>query len=368
MENTILISKLRSQRFLFIVFGLIILCSLLISNVLVRMNQQTPRDILFSRGGELFVINADGSGEMRLTKAFPDYPHSLPVRLQVKIEELLGKQRSDYLDGSNQAAWSPNGGQIAFISMSSIYTMRYDGSDIRQLLDDTTFNCCPSWSPDGSQIAFLSTRSQDGYEDIFLMNPDGSNITRLTRQAITYSHSPLYFFPIWSPSGDQIAFPLNKQVHVINVDGSNLRKLTNMKTSASPRGWSPDGTKILFTSDYVLYTINIDNSKLCQLTDNEARYDYAPSWSPDGQRIAFVSRRDGNDEIYIMNSDGTEQVRLTFDPSLKGNPVWVTDSSTLLFESEKDGNYEIYIMEADGSDKTRITFDSADDWEPDWRP
>ena len=77
--------------------------------------------------------------------------------------------------------------------------------------------------------------------------------------------------------------------------------------------------------------------------------------STDGTKIAFVSNRDGNYEIYVMNSDGTGQTRLTHDPGEDTWPVWSPDGRRIAFASDRDGNYEIYVMNADGTNQTRLT-------------
>ena len=83
-------------------------------------------------------------------------------------------------------------------------------------------------------------------------------------------------------------------------------------------------------------------------------------------KIAFVSFQDGNYQTCVMNSDGTGQTRLTYNPSDNTDPVWSPDGSRIAFESNREGQREIYRMNADGSGQTRLTYSTADDWEPDW--
>ena len=84
---------------------------------------------------------------------------------------------------------------------------------------------------------------------------------------------------------------------------------------------------------------------ITRLTNNSS-YDYSPFWSPDGTKIAFTSERDGNAEIYIMNSDGTKQTRLTntFDID-EWATSWSSDGSKIAFESDRDGNWQIFVMD-----------------------
>jgi len=116
-----------------------------------------------------------------------------------------------------------------------------------------------------------------------------------------------------------------------------------------------------------IYILNADGSGQTRLTFNNFR-DVCPSISPDGRKIAFSSDRDGDYEIYVMNRDGNNQQRLTTSVDFDLHPDWSPDGSKIAFFSERDGNYEIYIMEADGSNQTRLTFNTWQDQLPDWSP
>ena len=129
--------------------------------------------------------------------------------------------------------------------------------------------------------------------------------------------------------------------------------------------FSPDGNKVLFLSNrdgnFEIYRINFDGTGIQRLT-NVAGFDEYPVYSPDGARIAFTSDRDGNVEIYTMNADGSNQLRLTKNAGVDDEPTFSADGTKIAFARPNDatGRTAIYTMNAvDGSNVTQVSFPST---------
>lgn len=249
---------------------------------------------------ELYAMNADGRGEVRLTagSSFEGDP-----------------------------AWSPGGQKLAFETdrdsgqSSDIYVMDVDGRNLRRLTKELANDRNPKWSPLGKQIAFES--NLDGDSEIYVIGSDGTRRRKLTSNTVRDSD------PAWSPDGTKIAFESdrdgNPELYVMNADGSGSTRLTNTPSGEFNPVWSPDGRRIAFDGDRSgnrdVYVMNADGGPATQLTTNAAR-DSDPAWSPDGRKIAFGSNRDRNSEIYAMNPDGSGQKRLTHTDSESVVPNW----------------------------------------------
>jgi len=146
--------------------------------------------------------------------------------------------------------------------------------------------------------------------------------------------------------------------------------LTLLPTQQAWAAFPGANGKIAFISnrdgDFEIFVMDADGADQDQLTDNTA-LDYSPVWSPDGSKIAFISDRDGDYEIFVMDADGADQDQLTDNTAVDYRLVWSPDGSKIAFESDQDGDWEIFVMDADGADQDQLTDNAAGDRNPDWQ-
>lgn len=249
-------------------------------------------------------------------------------RMDIEAAEPLNLTNTPGID-DDEPVWSPDGTRIAFSARqdenSDILVMDANGLNVVQLTQNEANDSSPTWSPDGSRIAFASNRDEDG--GLYVMQSDGSNVTQLLSGAA--------YNPDWSPDGTKLAFVFNQEIHSMNVDGSNLTRLTNVNHPyTTDPAWSPDGKKLAFATFQdqgpQIYIMNTDGSALTQISSNQLVFldTREPAWSPDGQRIAFV-RATSNAvhgtvpyRLYAVNADGTGETALTPVENGYSSPDW----------------------------------------------
>ena len=259
-----------------------------------------------------------------------------------------------------------------------IYSMDANGNNLLQLTDHPASDEHPAGSADGRRIAFESERGVT--PDLYVMDSDGSNVVRLTQDNFLEGR------PSWTPDGTKIAFSSfrfavgNWEIYVMEPDGNNLINLTKHKWHDRRPSWSPDGSKMAFESyrdggfntPHHIFVMNADGTERRNLTgDTQLKRNGAPTWSPDGRKIAFNSRRlfaDGTrDDIFAVSADGKELEQLTVDGASR-SPVYSPDGTRIAYVSDRDGDYHIFLMDANGSNAVKLTKTppGVDNVEPSW--
>lgn len=213
-----------------------------------------------------------------------------------------------------------------------------------------------------NQIVFYSTREGGGIQ---VMDPDG-NLVNAINGGLN---------PDISPDGTKLLYFGNNNIFISDADGKNEQQLTTIGTDRHPY-WSPEGDQIVFVSErdgnYEIYIMNSDGTDQTNITSTEFA-ENQPSWSPDGSKIAFSSNEDAfGREIFVMNTDGSEKVRLTDNSKHDDEPVWSPDGSKIAYISNSSGfglnERELFVMNADGTNKTRLTNNSGTESAPSWSP
>jgi WD40 repeat protein len=226
------------------------------------------------------------------------------------------RQLIDSDDSELAPAWSPDHGQIAFQSNRDgnweIYVADADGSNLRRLTDDGARDGEPAWTPDGRQITF----NRDGR--LFSMTADGQSVHALDRRGE---------WPSWSSNGVSLAYDVEfGGHHGIAIDGPPGQSVGEYGSPEHRRPvWSPKRDLLAYQclkrKRWHICLVTPGTGKEHVLTGDEADA-FAPAWSPDGRRIAFISDRDGNDQLYVMNRRGDRIVRVTNGQAEKDTPSW----------------------------------------------
>lgn len=284
---------------------------------------------LDNRNGQsdVFLMKADGNGVKRLaTKSVGESPNPNPAFSP---------------DGKSLAFEAgPQGGDREF--NIDIYVMDADGSGLKRITQEPTFDSMPSWSPDGTRIVYSrmdislmfssasasaeSIRNGSNDNGIYTIRVDGTGLRRLTDEA----HDE---YPAWAPDGKTIAFGrLTKHagwIYTVNPNGGGLKKLTDPPKGFwdSQPSWAPDGKKIAFTRASArradVFMMNADGTHVRKLTGKTDGF--SPAFSPDGKKIVFVSNDGQTTHIYVMNADGTNVRRLTTKTKVNDDaPDWQT--------------------------------------------
>jgi hypothetical protein len=270
-------------------------------------------------------------------------------------------------------------GTIAFVSNreggTDIFAAASSGLNAVRITAPPGVNSEPAFSPDGSRIVFTSNR--DGNNEIYIMDANGANPINISNHGADDKQ------PTWSPDGQWIAFASNRDgaydVFKMRVDGSEVMNMTNNPGAADyDPSWFTNqglfvstGEWIVFTSErdgnQEIYLMNADGSDVRNLSNSPGAQDFAPAGQPGGNLIAFTSSRDGNLEVYTMEVDGSRLANRSQNPAQDQNPAWSSDGDYIAFTSNRsNNNNDIFVMERGGGNPFNFTNNPSDDNLPAW--
>jgi Tol biopolymer transport system component len=329
----------------------------------------------------LYVVGPDGSGLVRLpcegdAAWAPDSTRLACVDASALKVVSIGGQTLTTLGGGGGPVWSPDGSTIAFAG-DGVDVVRADGTGRRTLVDepDTSFGGI-RWLRDSSSLVYSSaTGGLD--REIFTSAPDGSDVKKLTNDEIDD------YDPAWSPNGKRIVYvhdvPTkdpedadNAELYVMNADGTHKRRLTRHPGFDWQPSWSPDGRRIAFVREYKevrldLVVLDLRTHKVRRLTKTEDD-EWLPSWSPNGRWIAFVRGDVGEGTLRLIRPTGRGSKRLRV-PGPVFAPTWNPGSRQIAYQRADAAASRPWIAGAGGGGAHQVGEQPVDQpvWSPDGR-
>jgi Tol biopolymer transport system component len=309
-------------------------------------------------------------------------PNGMPGQPPVGIERASGTPGAR--GAFRSPSWSPDGKRLVFDRDTVVWPpFEYSWSlDSRYRVLRT--GIFPSFSPHGDRLVENSGPLGTGHNSILLTSRNGLSSVLFDdplRNALA---------PQWSPRTDRIAFAIGDfgqtlgteglaaHLAMIPVAGGAIEELPAAGEHAGFPSWAPDESRLVYVdfdrAHRGLWTLDLKTQHVAQVTTGP---DTFPAWSPLGDRIAFTSNRDGDDEIYTVRPDGKGLTRLTRSPGNDAHPGWSPDGQWIVFASNRSGfkdetggmsDSEIFVMRADGSDVRQLTENAYEDGTPAWRP
>ena len=287
-------------------------------------------------------------------------PEFVPLKSDARFQATLLKVRKNARWQAANPQWSKDGKQIVFERGSSafppkdsqIYAIDADGSHTTQLTFGLGNHMMPDFSPDNRLIVYSS--GEDGKRKLHIEDLQSHHVRVLVKEMIGNEH-----FPSWSPDGTQITFNADgnghRQIFVVNVDGSGLKALTAAEYNSDYPRWTASGNTISFESDragmWDTYLMDGDGNAQTRLV-----WASTPNLSSDKSKIVFGNNLlAGNGEIYTIHSDGTNLQRITRSRTENWEPAWSPDGNRIVFMSQRTGHFELFLMNADGSSIHRLT-------------
>lgn len=301
----------------------------------------------------LYTMRADGSDQGRLTKRAVDLGRFAWVRLSVvPIAAHSPVPTTTLLSRGPRGIIAVTNRVVGASSTTDIYLVPVEGGAPRRVTRHPANDEAPAWSPDGTRIAFRSTR--DGGPALYITNTEGSLLKRLVSST---PDAPIGGVA-WSPDGQTLVYDHNCALKTIDVDGGEPRVLLEPPVGRDvcfrEPHYAPDGKTVVFAASIdsarsAIFAISVRGGTPTQLTDSVdgPASERAPVFSPDGAQLAFVSEREGNSHIYIVDARGKNLRRLTTYTIAETDPTWSPDGRWIACTGTLEHGDGIMIFPAD---------------------
>jgi len=299
----------------------------------------------------LFVISASGGQPRKLTDGELDFWPSWSPDGKTIVFERLGSLWTIPAEGgtpkrltpdnlnAQQPAWSPDGKWIAFSSNDKLSIISPDGSSLQNVTSGKNDNA-PSWSPDSKNLFFISSRSV--LPQVWSVSLEGGEPRKLTEES-----DLCMFAPQWMPGHDVLVYTAGGKIHSLNpTSGAQDIIPFRARLTISRQSYKPRGPKIPLPGERL-----------------PVRGIYRPTPSPDGDRIAFAALGD----LWLRHEDGRVE-QLTSGPADDCDPSWSPDGKSITFVSNKDGDYQLWVLNIEDRMLRQVTELDGDAETPIWHP